>query len=49
MLRYLLVLVVILKLAKVWEAHVKSSKRHVGRCASESSGKEALADCSVVL
>ena len=44
MLRYLLVLVVILKLAKIWAAHVKSRERHIGRCAGEPSREEGLAD-----
>ena len=48
MLRYLLVLVVIMKLAKVWAAHVKSRERHIGRCADESSREDGLADCCVI-
>ena len=43
MLRYLLVLVVILKLAKIWAAHVKSRERHIGKCAGESSQEDGLA------
>jgi hypothetical protein len=49
MLRYLLGLMVIFKLVKVWAVYVKSGERHLGRCASESSQEESLADCCVVL
>ena len=48
MLRYLLVLVVIMKLVKIWAAHVKSRERHIGKCAGGSSREDGLADCCVI-
>ncbi len=52
MLRGLLVLAVVVKVVKVWKAHVKRSDRHAlieaGRGESERSGEEALSDCCCV-
>ena len=52
MLRALLVLAVVLKVAKVWKAHVKSSDRHAfvegGGGESERSREDALSDCCCV-
>ena len=49
MLRYLLLLALLLKLAKVWKAHVKRSQRHVfmegGGGKSERGRRESLSDC----
>ena len=52
MLRYLLVLAVVMKLVKVWRAHVKRSERHdlVEGTGGEAevSREEALSDCCTV-
>ena len=50
MLRYLLLLAIIMKLVKVWRAHVKSGEGHVGHVAGEAMGnKDALADSCVIM
>lgn len=52
MLRYLLLLAVLLKLAKVWKAHIKRSQRHLvsegGPGKSEVPREDALSDCCCV-
>jgi hypothetical protein len=52
MLRCLLLLAVVLKLYKVWKAHVQSSERHVAignsRRLSKRSRDELLTDCCCV-
>lgn len=53
MLRYLLLLAVVLKLAKVWHAHVKRGERHVsdldgGGGEPKMSRREELSDCCCV-
>lgn len=46
MLRYLSLLVVILKMRRVWAAHVKSSERHVGLVGGGESSCDGLDSCN---